>query len=164
MNKNSTLTAVISINSYTYLYVYFGNFIFLIILGQSTNLFHTNALLYPHYPYRAHFLSLSTSLSLPLSLPPSLHPSISVCSVLFYTHYPPTASLNTAVICYIFIGASRNLHNSMLSSVLRAPISFFDENPVGELRNRCYRCITPAILLNYIITNNYYTCIIVTSY
>ena len=36
----------------------------------------------------------------------------------------------------IAIDAARNLHNRMFSRVLRANISFFDSNPVGECRNR----------------------------
>ena len=30
------------------------------------------------------------------------------------------------------LNASRNLHNKMFSAILRAPILFFDTNPVGE--------------------------------
>ena len=38
-----------------------------------------------------------------------------------------------AVLCYLVIlAASRSLHNKMLTAVLRAPILFFDTNPVGE--------------------------------
>ena len=38
-----------------------------------------------------------------------------------------------AVLCYLVIlAASRSLHNKMLTAVLRAPVLFFDTNPVGE--------------------------------
>ncbi|GFS18862.1 multidrug resistance-associated protein 4 [Elysia marginata] len=36
----------------------------------------------------------------------------------------------------IAVDAARNLHNSMFSRVLRANISFFDNNPVGRILNR----------------------------
>ena len=38
-----------------------------------------------------------------------------------------------AVLCYLVIlAASRSLHSKMLTAILRAPILFFDTNPVGE--------------------------------
>ena len=43
-----------------------------------------------------------------------------------------------AVMCYLLIlAASRNLHNKMLTAVLRAPVLFFDTNPVGEYVRTC---------------------------
>ena len=33
---------------------------------------------------------------------------------------------------YLIVNASRVLHNRMLSSVLRAPVLFFDNNPIGK--------------------------------
>ena len=37
------------------------------------------------------------------------------------------------VLCYlIMLAASRSLHNKMLTAILRAPVLFFDTNPVGE--------------------------------
>ena len=39
-----------------------------------------------------------------------------------------------AVLCYLIIlAASRSLHSKMLTAILRAPVLFFDTNPVGEL-------------------------------
>lgn len=35
--------------------------------------------------------------------------------------------------------ASINLHNNMFRCIIRAPISFFDNNPVGAILNRCSR-------------------------
>ena len=38
-----------------------------------------------------------------------------------------------SVLCYLIIlTASRSLHNKMLTAVLRAPVLFFDTNPVGK--------------------------------
>ena len=45
------------------------------------------------------------------------------------------------VIC---LNASRNLHNKMFKAILRAPILFFDTNPVGEL-NECVLIVTAII-------------------
>ena len=46
------------------------------------------------------------------------------------------------VLCYLVIlVASRNLHSKMLIAVLRAPVLFFDTNPVGECMINCkYYC------------------------
>ena len=33
---------------------------------------------------------------------------------------------------YLLVNASRVLHNRMLSSIIRAPVLFFDNNPIGE--------------------------------
>ena len=34
---------------------------------------------------------------------------------------------------YLFCAASRTLHNKMFDSIIRAPMQFFDTNPVGKL-------------------------------
>ena len=39
------------------------------------------------------------------------------------------------------INSSNHLHNSMLSAVLKAPILFFDTNPIGRILNRFSRDI-----------------------
>ena len=41
-----------------------------------------------------------------------------------------TRTVLTFLIC---IAASRNLHNKMFRAILRAPVLFFDTNPVGKL-------------------------------
>jgi ABC-type multidrug transport system fused ATPase/permease subunit len=42
-----------------------------------------------------------------------------------------------AVVCFYFtIEASKKLHDGMTKAVLRAPISFFDTNPLGRVLNR----------------------------
>lgn len=41
-------------------------------------------------------------------------------------------NLLRAIVCYaICVTASRVLHNKMFASVLRAPVFFFDTNPIG---------------------------------
>ena len=41
---------------------------------------------------------------------------------------------------YLIVNASRVLHNRMLSSVLRAPVLFFDNNPIGESSQSYLNC------------------------
>ncbi len=47
--------------------------------------------------------------------------------------------LRTITFFTICMRASVNLHNRLFASVIRAPISFFDNNPIGILMNRCSR-------------------------
>ena len=49
--------------------------------------------------------------------------------------------IRAAVFLNALINSSRNLHNSMLSAVLKAPVLFFDTNPVGRVLNRFSRDI-----------------------
>ncbi|CAM5999831.1 unnamed protein product, partial [Sphagnum balticum] len=55
-------------------------------------------------------------------------------SILFVFSLIKTTSFFT-----ICMNASINLHNKLFASVIRAPISFFDSNPIGRLLNRCSR-------------------------
>ncbi|KAJ1077489.1 hypothetical protein K5549_021300, partial [Capra hircus] len=50
------------------------------------------------------------------------------CSLLFGV----TRSL---LALYILVNSSQTLHNKMLKSILRAPVSFFDRNPAGRILN-----------------------------
>uniref|UniRef100_A0AAA9SMB4 ATP binding cassette subfamily C member 4 n=1 Tax=Bos taurus TaxID=9913 RepID=A0AAA9SMB4_BOVIN len=40
------------------------------------------------------------------------------------------------LIFYIFVNSSQTLHNKILESILRAPVSFFNSNPIGRILNR----------------------------
>uniref|UniRef100_A0A4W2EJ06 Multidrug resistance-associated protein 4 n=1 Tax=Bos indicus x Bos taurus TaxID=30522 RepID=A0A4W2EJ06_BOBOX len=40
------------------------------------------------------------------------------------------------LIFYILVNSSQTLHNKMLDSILRAPVLFFDRNPLGRILNR----------------------------
>ncbi|MXQ99163.1 hypothetical protein E5288_WYG012305 [Bos mutus] len=40
------------------------------------------------------------------------------------------------LIFYIFVNSSQTLHNKILESILRAPVSFFNSNPIGKILNR----------------------------
>lgn len=44
--------------------------------------------------------------------------------------------LRSAIISLTCLVTSRNLHNLMILKVLRAPISFFDSNPIGRILTR----------------------------
>ncbi|KAL9971696.1 hypothetical protein ACROYT_G017896 [Oculina patagonica] len=49
--------------------------------------------------------------------------------------------IRAAVFLNVLINSSKHLHNSMLSAVLKAPVLFFDTNPVGRVLNRFSRDI-----------------------
>ncbi|XP_034354498.1 ATP-binding cassette sub-family C member 4 [Arvicanthis niloticus] len=40
------------------------------------------------------------------------------------------------LVFYILVNASQTLHNRMFESILRAPVLFFDRNPIGRILNR----------------------------
>ncbi|XP_031814417.1 multidrug resistance-associated protein 4 [Sarcophilus harrisii] len=40
------------------------------------------------------------------------------------------------LVFYVLVTASQNLHNKMFESILKAPILFFDRNPIGRILNR----------------------------
>ena len=41
--------------------------------------------------------------------------------------------IEAVLLCVLFVRSSQILHNRMFSHVLRAPIHFFDTNPIGKL-------------------------------
>lgn len=45
----------------------------------------------------------------------------------------------------LFLRASKVLHNTMLGSVLRATIQFYDTNPIGRILNRFARFVLRRI-------------------
>ncbi|KAJ7371724.1 hypothetical protein OS493_023059 [Desmophyllum pertusum] len=47
--------------------------------------------------------------------------------------------IRAAVFLNALINSSKHLHNSMLSAILKAPVLFFDTNPVGRILNRFSR-------------------------
>ena len=49
--------------------------------------------------------------------------------------------MRAATLLNTLINSSKNLHNTMLSVVLRAPVLFFDTNPAGRILNRFSRDI-----------------------
>ena len=49
--------------------------------------------------------------------------------------------IRAVVLLNALVNSSKHLHNSMLSAVLKAPVLFFDTNPVGRVLNRFSRDI-----------------------
>ncbi|XP_057563694.1 ATP-binding cassette sub-family C member 4-like isoform X2 [Hippopotamus amphibius kiboko] len=64
----------------------------------------------------------------------AVYSGLTVATVLFGI----TRSL---LIFYILVNSSQTLHNKMLESILRAPILFFDRNPIGRILNRFFKDI-----------------------
>ena len=59
--------------------------------------------------------------------------------------------IRTTTFFTVCMSSSINLHKKLFNSVIRAPISFFDENPIGRILNRCSRDL--GELLNFFILN-----------
>ncbi|XP_025100027.1 multidrug resistance-associated protein 1-like [Pomacea canaliculata] len=76
-------------------------------------------------------------------------PCLNLCSVSFRTVV--TLVLSNFLIWVRTVVASKNLHSRLLASVLRAPMVFFDTNPVGRIINRFSRDIDT---IDNIIPNN----------
>nr|XP_020732967.1 multidrug resistance-associated protein 4-like [Odocoileus virginianus texanus] len=62
------------------------------------------------------------------------------------------------LIFYVLVNSSQTLHNKMLESIFRAPMRFFDRNPIGRILNRFSKDIghmddlLPLIFLDFIQT------------
>ncbi|XP_069495246.1 ATP-binding cassette sub-family C member 4 isoform X2 [Ambystoma mexicanum] len=44
--------------------------------------------------------------------------------------------LRSLLVFHVLVGAAQNFHNQMFQSILRAPVLFFDRNPIGRILNR----------------------------
>ncbi|XP_077014652.1 ATP-binding cassette sub-family C member 4 [Tamandua tetradactyla] len=44
--------------------------------------------------------------------------------------------VRSLLVFYVLVNSSQNLHNKMFESILKAPVLFFDRNPIGRILNR----------------------------
>lgn len=63
------------------------------------------------------------------------HLDIAIYAVLIVTLFITTV-LRSITFFLICMRASKNLHNNIFGRLLRAPVAFFDTNPVGRILNR----------------------------
>ena len=54
------------------------------------------------------------------------------------------------LIFYIFVNSSQTLHNKILESILRAPILFFNSNPIGKSDTKF---LSEYVSLTYLVPN-----------
>ncbi|XP_040847175.1 ATP-binding cassette sub-family C member 4 isoform X5 [Ochotona curzoniae] len=59
----------------------------------------------------------------------SIYSGLTVATVLF-------GIARSLLVFYVLVNSSQNLHNKMFESILRAPVLFFDRNPIGRILNR----------------------------
>ncbi|XP_057563438.1 ATP-binding cassette sub-family C member 4-like [Hippopotamus amphibius kiboko] len=59
----------------------------------------------------------------------TVHAVLTVATVLF-------GITRSVLIFYVLVNSSQTLHNKMLESILRAPVLFFNRNPIGRILNR----------------------------
>ena len=57
---------------------------------------------------------------------------------------------------YILVNSSQTLHNKMLKSILRAPVSFFDRNPEGKSDTKFLSkyVLTQSVLCHVLVFEN----------
>nr|XP_006820924.1 PREDICTED: multidrug resistance-associated protein 4-like [Saccoglossus kowalevskii] len=88
----------------------------------------------------------------------STHEHIYIYSVLVVSLYT-FAILRTYLLFKVCLNASKNLHNRMFEAIIRAPILFYDTNPVGRILNRFSRDIgymdevLPKLIFDFIQPN-----------
>ncbi|XP_006832064.1 PREDICTED: multidrug resistance-associated protein 4 [Chrysochloris asiatica] len=58
-----------------------------------------------------------------------IYSGLTVATVLF-------GIARSLLVFYILVNSSQNLHNNMFESILKAPVLFFDRNPIGRILNR----------------------------
>ncbi|XP_006879633.1 PREDICTED: multidrug resistance-associated protein 4 [Elephantulus edwardii] len=58
-----------------------------------------------------------------------IYAGLTVATVLF-------GIARSLLVFYILVNSSQNLHNKMFESILKAPVLFFDRNPIGRILNR----------------------------
>lgn len=63
--------------------------------------------------------------------------------------------INAIWMFHVMVSASKNLHNGMFAAIVRSPIAFFDNNPVGESVQCC------SFILNF--KGNWLICFFVPS-
>ena len=54
------------------------------------------------------------------------------------------------LILYIFVNSSQTLHNKILESILRAPVLFFNSNPIGKSDTKF---LSEYVLLTHLVPN-----------
>ncbi|XP_062958201.1 ATP-binding cassette sub-family C member 4 isoform X2 [Cynocephalus volans] len=58
-----------------------------------------------------------------------IYSGLTVASVLF-------GVVRSLLVFYVLVNSSQTLHNKMFESILKAPVLFFDRNPIGRILNR----------------------------
>ena len=54
------------------------------------------------------------------------------------------------LIFYVLVNSSQTLHDKMLESILRAPVLFFNRNPIGKSDTKFFYVLLTLLMPNYI--------------